>query len=269
MTTATPTPVRSQLPAEFLEANRRERILQGFATAVAQRGYQDCHIADIVRAAGCSRKSFYETFSGKSAAGHALLSPELRSELVGRDPDRSPLARLVIELAAECKVGDASRVREETSRSSLLLRSIPDCEVTLSPQVDGDPLHCTLPPGRHGLDRDFVSKNQRQRLLTGLVRAVAAEGYPATTIADVTRNAAVSRRTFYEHFVSKHTAAFGLFTLVIDEGDHPLGGVSPDSSIGGLAVEVVAALITEGREAADARANEAAAVLSQLGEAAV
>ncbi|HEY5943093.1 MAG TPA: TetR/AcrR family transcriptional regulator [Solirubrobacterales bacterium] len=60
-----------------------------------------------------------------------------------------------------------------------------------------------LPPGRHGLPREFVSHNQRERLIAGLAEAVAEHGYAGTTIAHITQHAAVSRRTFYEHFSSK------------------------------------------------------------------
>jgi AcrR family transcriptional regulator len=60
-----------------------------------------------------------------------------------------------------------------------------------------------LPPGRHGLSREFVLHNQRERLIGGLAEAIAEHGYAATTVAHITRAAAVSRRTFYEHFSSK------------------------------------------------------------------
>ncbi len=43
----------------------------------------------------------------------------------------------------------------------------------------------------------------RARLLEGMARAVAAQGYADTTIADIVREAGVSRRTFYEHFSDK------------------------------------------------------------------
>jgi len=56
-----------------------------------------------------------------------------------------------------------------------------------------------LPPGRHGLPREFVVHNQRERLIAGLAEAVAEHGYSGTTIAHITAHAAVSRRTFYEH----------------------------------------------------------------------
>ena len=70
-------------------------------------------------------------------------------------------------------------------------------------QAEYPPELSRLPPGRHGLPRDFVVHNQRERLIAGLAEAVAEKGYGGTTIADITRHAAVSRRTFYEHFDGK------------------------------------------------------------------
>jgi AcrR family transcriptional regulator len=71
-----------------------------------------------------------------------------------------------------------------------------------------------LPPGRHGLPRDFVVHNQRERLIAGLAEAVAEKGYGGTTIADITRHAAVSRRTFYEHFDGKDECFVAAFDTV-------------------------------------------------------
>ncbi len=71
-----------------------------------------------------------------------------------------------------------------------------------------------LPPGRHGLPRDFVVHNQRERLIAGLAEAVAERGYGGTTIADITRHAAVSRRTFYEHFDGKDECFVAAFETV-------------------------------------------------------
>lgn len=51
----------------------------------------------------------------------------------------------------------------------------------------------------------------RHRLLEGMARAVAAKGYADTTIADVVREAAVSRRTFYEHFATKADCLVALY----------------------------------------------------------
>ena len=51
----------------------------------------------------------------------------------------------------------------------------------------------------------------RHRLLEGMARAVAAKGYAETTIADIVREAAVSRRTFYEHFATKAECLIALY----------------------------------------------------------
>jgi AcrR family transcriptional regulator len=49
------------------------------------------------------------------------------------------------------------------------------------------------------------------RLLQGMAHAVAAKGYADTTIADIVREAAVSRRTFYEHFSTKTECLIALY----------------------------------------------------------
>ncbi len=70
-----------------------------------------------------------------------------------------------------------------------------------------------LPPGRHGLPPSLVAENQRERLLNGVVEAVAEYGYNATTISRIATAAKISRRTFYEHFEGKEDcflAAYGM-----------------------------------------------------------
>src|SRR5262245_64584126 len=79
------------------------------------------------------------------------------------------------------------------------------------------PERSRLPPGRHGLPREFVARNQRERLIAGLAEAVAENGYAGTTIAHITRHAAVSRRTFYEHFASKDECFVAAYDTVMTE----------------------------------------------------
>ncbi len=80
-----------------------------------------------------------------------------------------------------------------------------------------------LPPGRHGLPREFVARNQRERLIAGLAEAVAENGYAGTTIAHITRHAAVSRRTFYEHFNSKDECFIAAYDTVMTELNRRVG----------------------------------------------
>jgi AcrR family transcriptional regulator len=71
-----------------------------------------------------------------------------------------------------------------------------------------------LPAGRHGLPREFVAENQRERLLNGVVDAVAEHGYNATTIGAITAAAKISRRTFYEHFKDKEGCFLAAYEMV-------------------------------------------------------
>lgn len=71
-----------------------------------------------------------------------------------------------------------------------------------------------LPPGRHGLPRTFVAENQRERLLNGVVEAVAEHGYNATTIGKITAAAKISRRTFYEYFEGKEDCFLAAYEMV-------------------------------------------------------
>ncbi|MDX6600921.1 MAG: hypothetical protein QOF13_123 [Solirubrobacterales bacterium] len=71
-----------------------------------------------------------------------------------------------------------------------------------------------LPPGRHGLPRTFVAENQRERLLNGVVEAVAEYGYNATTIGKITEAAKISRRTFYEYFERKEDCFLAAYEMI-------------------------------------------------------
>jgi AcrR family transcriptional regulator len=72
-----------------------------------------------------------------------------------------------------------------------------------------------LPPGRHGLPREFVSQNQRDRIAAGIIAAVAERGYHEAKITDITAAAGLSRRTFYTYFASKEECFFDTFDLIV------------------------------------------------------
>ena len=59
---------------------------------------------------------------------------------------------------------------------------------------------------------DEDKSNFRQRLLDALEEAIAEDGYPRTTVADIVRRARTSRRTFYEHFDSREACFVALLT---------------------------------------------------------
>jgi AcrR family transcriptional regulator len=74
--------------------------------------------------------------------------------------------------------------------------------------------------------RAGLRASQRGRLICAITDAVAERGYPATTVADVTERAGVSRKTFYEHFHDKEdcflaaydTGAKAIFEAMADAG---------------------------------------------------
>ncbi len=72
-----------------------------------------------------------------------------------------------------------------------------------------------LPPGRHGLSREYVTKNQQERLAAGMIASIAEHGYHDTTISHVSAAAGVSRRTFYGYFSSKEESYLDTYELIV------------------------------------------------------
>jgi AcrR family transcriptional regulator len=68
VTGRSPVPAPPEAPAEF-----RRRLLEGMATAIRERGFRETTVADVVRHARTSRRTFYEHFDGKQACYIALL----------------------------------------------------------------------------------------------------------------------------------------------------------------------------------------------------
>lgn len=60
-----------------------------------------------------------------------------------------------------------------------------------------------LPRGRHGLPREFVAQNQRERLLAALAECLDERGYDGTTVSMIGSRAGVSKSDFYKQFESK------------------------------------------------------------------
>jgi AcrR family transcriptional regulator len=62
-------------------AGFRQRLLDGLAASIIAEGYRDTTVADIVRRARTSRRTFYEHFEGKEACFVALLG-EINAEII-------------------------------------------------------------------------------------------------------------------------------------------------------------------------------------------
>jgi AcrR family transcriptional regulator len=75
-----------------------------------------------------------------------------------------------------------------------------------------------LPRGPHTLTRTQVAASQRARLIAAVARVVAERGYATATIAEISRHAGVSPKTFYEHFDDKldcYLAAYDEFARAL------------------------------------------------------
>ena len=62
----------------------------------------------------------------------------------------------------------------------------------------------------------MIVRSQRERLLEAAVRVVAEKGYVATTVTDLTREAGVSRTTFYEMFPDKEACFLAAYDAAAD-----------------------------------------------------
>jgi AcrR family transcriptional regulator len=72
------------------------------------------------------------------------------------------------------------------------------------------------PRGRHRLPPEVIARSQRERLLEAAVRVVSEKGYGATTIADLTREAGISRTTFYEMYEDKEACFLAAYEGAVD-----------------------------------------------------
>jgi AcrR family transcriptional regulator len=91
---------------------------------------------------------------------------------------------------------------------------VPDEQV--EPDAGQAPELARLPPGRHGLPREFVAANHRGRLIAACAQVVEQHGYADASVARIIRAAAVSRRTFYEHFSSKEDCFIATYDTVME-----------------------------------------------------
>jgi AcrR family transcriptional regulator len=98
-----------------------------------------------------------------------------------------------------------------------------------------------LPRGRHGLPREYVAQNQRERLLAALADCLEESGFDRTTVSTIGKRAGVSKSDFYKHFESKDACFVAAY----------------DNAVGRVRACVL--------EACDGRESWAAGVLAGLG----
>jgi AcrR family transcriptional regulator len=82
------------------------------------------------------------------------------------------------------------------------------------PELPAELALSQLPAGRHGLPRSFVARNQRLRIVASMLRVLPQHGYGELTIGHITREAGVSRATFYSQFESKEECFLATYDVV-------------------------------------------------------
>lgn len=63
----------SAVPAASVDDAFRDRLIEGLAASIGERGYRDSTVADIVRHARTSKRTFYEQFASKEECLIELL----------------------------------------------------------------------------------------------------------------------------------------------------------------------------------------------------
>jgi AcrR family transcriptional regulator len=113
-------------------------------------------------------------------------------------------------------------------------------------KAEADPIR-RLPGGQHGIPRELVERNQRERLIAAMAEVCAGRGYASTSVADITRQAAVSTASFYKQFEDKKACLlasfeelFGRLLAAVEEACE--GESKPDAKVK-AAIRVAAKLL--------------------------
>jgi len=128
----TPPPPKALLPVP-LPQRKRQLVRQEIARAAwllfAERGYEDTTVAEIARAAGISRRSFFRYFSSKEdvvVGTSDALAEDVLAAFAGRPKHETPLVAVerALRPAIETRLADAAEWRAIISllRESRTLR---------------------------------------------------------------------------------------------------------------------------------------------------
>jgi AcrR family transcriptional regulator len=112
-----------------------------------------------------------------------------------------------------------------------------------------------LPRGRHGIPKELVVANQRERLLEAVAALIAEQGYAAMAVADVVERAGVSRGTFYKLFENKLDCVLTAQQEAYDRFHEAVVSACASSQewVRGVSAGVAAALAFAAEHPADAR----------------
>lgn len=207
------------------EPSRASFAVEVLAAGDAARARRDMTMRVIASLIDAGRKEMEDPESVPHTTAEALAGSaygQVYAKVVRGDTDELPkLIPQLMSAAVMPYLGVEAALEELEKSSNSLDRYLRPVAAEPADSVDQveeyPPELARLPPGRHGLPREFVAHNQRERLIAGIAEAIAENGYAGTTIAHITRHAAVSRRTFYEHFASKDECFVAAYDTVMAE----------------------------------------------------
>src|SRR5688500_19221097 len=79
------------------------------------------------------------------------------------------------------------------------------------------PDRATVPRGRHAPPLEVRQSVQRERLYAAAARVFARAGYAEASAEAISREAGMSKATFYEHFANKEEAIIALFDAAAEQ----------------------------------------------------
>jgi AcrR family transcriptional regulator len=208
------------------EPSRACFAVEVLAAGDAARARRDMTMRVIASLIDAGRKEMDDPELVPHTTAEALAGSaygQIYARVVRGDTDELPKlvpqlmsAAVMPYLGVEAALEELDRDSNSSDRYRRLVAADP-ADTSVEQSEGYPPELARLPPGRHGLPREFVAHNQRERLIAGLAEAIAENGYAGTTIAHITRHAAVSRRTFYEHFASKDECFVAAYDTVMAE----------------------------------------------------
>src|SRR5919107_340290 len=88
--------------------------------------------------------------------------------------------------------------------------------------------HVTVPRGRHAPPLEVRLNVQRQRLFEAAARVFSTVGYAEASAESISREAGVSKATFYEHFANKEECILVMVDVI---GVGPAGAAKRDEML--------------------------------------
>ncbi len=132
------------LRPEVVAHHQRQRILAGAAKVIAERGYRQVSVADIVKSAAIARARFYENFGSKQDCFFALYDEAAASALAST--------------AAACKDIDGAFAEQVGAALAALLDHLAaDPAVAKALIVEGPVVGPAISPRFESLIRDFAA----------------------------------------------------------------------------------------------------------------